>query len=157
MDSTWQGLIAGRSGIRRHPSLDRSFLQDIAGMVDDSRGTGRADPTLAKLAARFLQSPEAAREAWADAGLEHADGPLDPDRVAVAVGSAFGGVDLLEAQQARMRKRNDLSVSPFLAPGLMINQAAGQVSQHLGLYGPSVAPTNACARGATRSSWGRCT
>ena len=46
-----------------------------------------------------------------------------------------------------MRKRHDLSVSPFLAPGLLINQAVGQISQQLGLYGPSVAPSNACATG----------
>ena len=114
--------------------------------LEPDAGTG--DRTLVKLSARFLLlSMKAAREAWADAGLERADGRLDPDRVAVAVGSAFGGVDFLEAQQARMRKRHDLSVSPFLVPGLLINQAAGQIAQHLGLYGPSMAPTNACASG----------
>ena len=63
------------------------------------------------------------------------------------VGSAFGGVDFLEAQQARMRRRQDLSVSPFLVPGLLINQAAGQISQHFRLHGPSAAPSNACASG----------
>jgi 3-oxoacyl-[acyl-carrier-protein] synthase II len=150
MDSSWEGLVAGRSGIRRHPSLaPDAFLQDIAGMVDHLEpDAGTGDRTLFKLSARFLLlSMKAAREAWADAGLERSDGRLDPDRVAVAVGSAFGGVDFLEAQQARMRKRNDLSVSPFLVPGLLINQAAGQISQHLGLYGPSMAPTNACATG----------
>jgi 3-oxoacyl-[acyl-carrier-protein] synthase II len=150
MDSTWKGLVAGRSGIRRHPSLaPDAFLQSIAGMVDHLEpDAGTGDRTLYKLSARFLLlSMKAAREAWADAGIDRADSRLDPDRVAVAVGSAFGGVDFLEAQQARMRKRNDLSVSPFLVPGLLINQAAGQVAQHLGLYGPSMAPTNACATG----------
>ncbi|MDE2507171.1 MAG: beta-ketoacyl-[acyl-carrier-protein] synthase family protein, partial [Planctomycetota bacterium] len=34
-----------------------------------------------------------------------------------------------------------------LVPGLIANQAAGQVAQHLRLYGPSVAPANACASG----------
>ena len=91
---------------------------------------------------------KAAREAWADAGLARSEASFDPQRVAVAVGSAFGGVDFLEAQQARMRKRQDLAVSPFLVPGLLINQAAGQISQHLRLHGPSVAPSNACATGA---------
>jgi 3-oxoacyl-[acyl-carrier-protein] synthase II len=47
-----------------------------------------------------------------------------------------------------MRKRHDLAVSPFLIPGLLINQAAGQISQHLRIHGPSVAPSNACATGA---------
>jgi 3-oxoacyl-[acyl-carrier-protein] synthase II len=150
LESTWQNLIAGRSGIRRHAALDgESFLQDIAGMVDGLEGDAIwADRTVAKLGARFLPlAMRAASEAWADAGLATTASPPDPDRVAVVVGSGFGGIDFLEAQQARMRKRHDLSVSPFLAPGLLINQAVGQISQHLGLYGPSVAPSNACATG----------
>lgn len=150
MDSTWRGLVAGRSGIRRHPALaPDQFLQDIAGMVDHVEpDAGTGDRNVTRLSARFLLlSMQAAREAWADARLKPADARLDPDRVAVAVGSAFGGVDFLEAQQARMRKRDDLAVSPFLVPGLLINQAAGQIAQHLGLFGPSVAPTNACATG----------
>jgi 3-oxoacyl-[acyl-carrier-protein] synthase II len=150
MESTWRGLVAGRSGIRRHPAFSgESFLQDIAGTADHQEpdgGTG--DRSFSKLSARFLLlSMKAAREAWADAGLARSGANLDPDRVAVIVGSAFGGMDFLESQQARMRKRRDLSVSPFLVPGLLINQAAGQIAQHLRLHGPSVAPTNACASG----------
>jgi 3-oxoacyl-[acyl-carrier-protein] synthase II len=150
MDSTWQGLLSGRSGIRRHGALGtESFLQNIAGIIEseelDDEVTDRA---LHKLSARFIQlSMRAARDAWADAGIERCGRPVDPHRVAVVVGSAFGGVDFLESQQTRMRKRQDLSVSPFLMPGLLINQAAGQISQHLRLFGPSVAPSNACASG----------
>jgi 3-oxoacyl-[acyl-carrier-protein] synthase II len=56
-------------------------------------------------------------------------------------------VDLLEAEQARMTRRQSPAVSPFLIPGLVANQAAGQIAQHLRLYGPSLAPANACASG----------
>ncbi len=150
MDSSWQGLLAGRSGIRRHAALGaEAFLQDIAGIVENLEPDARTgDRTLNKLSARFLQlAMKAARDAWADAGIERRGGPADPNRVAVVVGSAFGGVDFLEAQQARMRRRQDLSVSPFLVPGLLINQAAGQIAQHLRLFGPSAAPSNACASG----------
>ncbi|QEH33708.1 3-oxoacyl-[acyl-carrier-protein] synthase 2 [Aquisphaera giovannonii] len=154
MDTTWRALVAGRSGIRRHESLGRdAYLQDVAGLVETLEpdgGTG--DRNVARLSARFiLLALKSAREAWADAGLMKEGSPaspaVDPGRVAIAVGSAFGGVDFLEAQQARMKRRNDLSVSPFLVPGLLINQAAGQVAQNLHLHGPSVAPSNACATG----------
>lgn len=150
MDSTWQELASGRSGIRRVPTFGGdSFLQDIAGTVDrlePDGGTG--DRTVSKLSARFLLlAMKAAREAWSDSGLERSQGSYDPGRAAVVVGSAFGGVDFLEAQQARMRRRQDHSVSPFLVPGLLINQAAGQISQHFRLHGPSAAPSNACASG----------
>ncbi len=150
MDSTWQGLIAGRSGVRRHAGLGpESFLQDLAGLVEDvGPGTAAEDPAIAKLSARFLHlGMRAARAAWSDARLDRRAAALDPHRAAVVMGSAFGGLDLLEAEQARMIKRRSPAVSPYLIPAMLINQAAGQISQHLGLYGPSAAPANACASG----------
>ena len=150
MNSTWRALVEGLSGIRRHGALSGDkFLQDLGGMVDDfGPGTTTEDPAVAKLAARFLHlSMAACRSAWADAGLDRLEGRFDPHRAAVVVGSAFGGLDLLEAEQDRMIKRRSLAVSPYLVPAMIINQAAGQVAQHLRLYGPSAAPANACASG----------
>jgi 3-oxoacyl-[acyl-carrier-protein] synthase II len=149
IETTWRALNAGRSGLRRHPRFAHdTFLQDIAGQVDDfGPGTPAEDPTVARLPARSLHlSMAAARSAWADARLDNHPG-LDPDRVALVVGSALGGLDLLDYEQARMAQRRSLATSPYLVPGLIINQGAGQIAQHLGLYGPSVAPSNACASG----------
>jgi 3-oxoacyl-[acyl-carrier-protein] synthase II len=150
MDATWQGLIEGRSGIRRHVALGSdSFLQDLAGLVEDlGPGTPAEDPAVAKLAARFLHlAMGAARAAWSDAGLDRRQAAIDPHRAAVVMGSAFGGLDLLEVEQARMIKRRSPAISPYLVPAMIINQAGGQIAQHLGLYGPSAAPANACASG----------
>ncbi len=99
LDATWRGLIAGRSGIRRHASLGaETFLQDLAGLVEDfGPGTESEDPAISKLSSRFLHlSMSAARAAWADAGLDRLEGQFDPDRAAVVVGSAFGGLDVLD-------------------------------------------------------------
>ena len=150
MDATWRGLIEGRSGIRRHAALGtESFLQDLGGMVEDfGPGTESEDPAIAKLSARFLHlGMAAARSAWSESGLAGPESGLDPHRAAVVMGSAFGGLDLLEAEQARMARRRSPAISPYLVPAMIINQAAGQVAQHLGLYGPSAAPANACASG----------
>jgi 3-oxoacyl-[acyl-carrier-protein] synthase II len=150
MNSTWQGLIASRSGIRRHPGLGcETYLQDVAGLVPDfGPGSASEDPEIAKLPARFLHlAMAAARAAWNDAGLNHRENSIDRDRAAVVAGSAFGGLDLLEAETARAARRRSLAVSPYLVPGMIINQAAGQIAQHLRLYGPSAAPANACASG----------
>lgn len=145
MDATWEGLVAGRSGISRRPELaGDAYLQDIAGMVEGL--SFDQDLSVAKLEARYIHLAMAsARQAWADAGLEGKG--IDPERVAVVVGSALGGMDLYESESARMARRKSAAVSPYLVPGLIINQAAGQVAQHLGLHGPSVAPANACASG----------
>jgi 3-oxoacyl-[acyl-carrier-protein] synthase II len=150
MGATWEGLIAGRSGIRRHGLLSPDqYLVDLAGMVEDfGPGSASEDPAVSRLAARSIHLALAAsREAWADAGLDRLAGSFDPDRVAVAIGSAFGGMDLYEAEQIKSSRRKSLAASPYLVPGLLINQMAGQVAQHLGLFGPSVAPANACATG----------
>jgi len=150
LDATWAALIAGRSGIRRHASLpSEEYLVDLAGMIEDfGPGSSTEDPAVSRLAARSIHLALAsAREAWADAGLDRLNGAYDPDRVAVAIGSAFGGMDLYEAEQVKSAKRKGLAASPYLIPGLLINQMAGQVAQHLGVFGPSVAPANACATG----------
>lgn len=149
MDATWAGLVAGRSGLRRRESLrPELFLQDVAGMVDDfGPGSRHEDPAVSKLSARSIHlAMAAARDAWGSAGLD-ASVNFDPDRVALVVGSAFGGVDLLEAEAARASQRRSLATSPYLVPGLIINQEAGQIAQHLRLFGPSIAPANACASG----------
>ena len=150
LDATWAGLIAGRSGIKRHASLSPDqYLVDLAGMVEDfGPGSPGEDPAVSRLAARSIHLALAAgREAWADAGLDKLGGCFDADRVAVAIGSAFGGMDLHEAEQIKSARRKSLAASPYLIPGLLINQMAGQVAQAFGLHGPSVAPANACATG----------
>jgi 3-oxoacyl-[acyl-carrier-protein] synthase II len=150
MDSTWQGLVEGRSGVRRHAELkSEAFLQNLGGMVNAfGPGAETEDPAVAKLSARFLHlAMAAAREAYRDSGLDRKEEQIDRDRVAVVVGSAFGGLDLLSAEQERMSHRRSLAASPYLVPGMIINQAAGQIAQHLRLYGPSAAPANACASG----------
>jgi 3-oxoacyl-[acyl-carrier-protein] synthase II len=149
IETTWRRLIAGHSGLRRHPILPpEHFLQDVAGMVEEfGPGTREEDPAVAKLPARSLHlALAAARQAWFDA-IGQRRAAIDPERVAVVVGSALGGIDFLDEEMERMAHRRSLATSPYLIPGLIINQAAGQIAQHLGLHGPSIAPANACASG----------
>ncbi len=152
MASTWRGLIDGRSGICRHSGacLPTCSCRTSAGVVEDfGPGTASEDPAIAKLGSRFIHlSMAAARAAWADSGLDRTSttGSI-AHRAAVVIGSAFGGLDLLETEQDRMRHRKSLAVSPYLVPAMIINQPAGQIAQHLRLYGPSAAPANACASG----------
>ncbi len=149
LDSTWDGLIAGRSGLRRHESLaPQSYLQAIGGMVENfGPGTDSVDPAIEKLPVRSIHlALAAARAAVSDAGL-HGEMDFDPHRVAVVVGSSMGGMDLIHAEQTRMLQRKTLKADPYLIPGFIVNMAASQIAQHLGFHGPSVAPSNACATG----------
>src|SRR5271157_2100150 len=107
LDSTWDGLIAGRSGLRRLESLcSKSFLQVVGGVVDNfGPGTDFVDPAVEKLPVRSIHlALAAARDALRDAGL-HPEMDYDPHRVAVVVGSSMGGMDLIHAEQKRMLER----------------------------------------------------
>ena len=155
LDVTWEGLVAGRSGLKRHPDrLDPSrYLQDIAGLVDGvGPGSPDEDPSIARLGSRFVHlGLRAARHAWREAGLEDREPPRD--RVAVVVGSGLGGMDLYHEEGRRLAGRKSLATGPYLVPGLIANQAAGQVAQQLGLHGPSLTPANACATGGHAVAW----
>ena len=104
LESTWQNLIAGRSGIRRHPSLDgESFLQDIAGMVDGLEGdTIWADRYGVKSWEHgFCFAGVESRErrvgrCWFEYDHELARSP--PGRRGRGI-RRWGGIDFLEAQQ----------------------------------------------------------
>ncbi len=149
MESTWTGLIAGKSGLRRQPSLERGkHLQVIAGMVENfGPGTSNADPAIALLEVRSIHlAMAAARAAWSDARLGEAD--VDPLRVALVIGTGIGGVDVLEDERTRSAGQTGLKTCPYMIPGLILNQAASQIAQHLRLHGPSFTPSNACASGA---------
>ena len=92
LDTTWNALLAGRSGIKRHSELlpPDKFLQDIAGVVEDfGPGSTSEDPAVSRLGARSIHfGLAAARSAWTDAGLNGHG--YDPDRVGLVVGSAMG-------------------------------------------------------------------
>lgn len=148
LESTWKGLLDGRSGLRRQPRLEAGpFLQPIAGLVEDPPGPmDDIEKAVSKLEARYIPlGVRAARQAWTNAGLDAFDG--DRDRVAIVVGSGLGGMDFYHEEQARSAARKNLAASPYLVPSLVINQPAGQIAQALRIFGPSLAPANACASG----------
>lgn len=88
----------------------------------------------------------AAREAVTDARLDPA--AWDATRVGVVLGSIFGGAGTLWEQQSRLRDRGPEHVSALMHPMSMTNTAAGETAMDLGIQGPSLAVTTACAAGA---------
>src|SRR4051794_18092786 len=76
LESTWDGLVAGRSGLRRHAAFDPArYRTDVLGLVEGfGPGSGAEDPAVAKLEVRAIHlAMAAARDAWADAGLAGGD------------------------------------------------------------------------------------
>ncbi|MEO7118943.1 MAG: beta-ketoacyl-[acyl-carrier-protein] synthase family protein, partial [Candidatus Limnocylindrales bacterium] len=87
--------------------------------------------------------------AMADAALAMGTrGAPRPDRVAVYVGSALGGIAYAESQHERYLERGIRSVAPNLALAVFGGAAPANVGIALGLHGPILSTTNSCASGA---------
>ncbi|MDR7519396.1 MAG: beta-ketoacyl-ACP synthase II [Armatimonadota bacterium] len=144
---TWQALCAGRSGVGRITLFDPSALPvQIAAEVKgfdpapyvDARSAGRLERfTVFALAASI--------QAMADAGLRMND--ADPDRIGVVMNTGGGGMSLVERETAVLAERGPRRVSPLFVPMMMPNIGACQISISLGLRGPVITSTAACAAG----------
>jgi 3-oxoacyl-[acyl-carrier-protein] synthase II len=146
--STWDALLAGRSGARR---LDADWAADLPVQI---AAPVAVEPTevLDRVEARTLDRAQqfalvAAREAWADAGFGDTT-TVDPDRLGVAVASGIGGVLTLLAQYDVLRERGARRVSPHTVPMLMPNGPAATVGLELTARAGVHAPVSACASGA---------
>lgn len=150
VDSLWQGLLAGHSGVRRIDDLMASHA--------------RADELPTKIAAPMAVSPDqvlprvqarrmdrcqqaalvAAQQAWAQAGSPQ----VDPARLAVVIGMGVGGVTTLLSQNDVLDERGPTRISPLTVPMLMPNGPAAWVSIEYGARAGVYIPVSACASGA---------
>jgi 3-oxoacyl-[acyl-carrier-protein] synthase II len=147
VEQTWQGMLAGRSGIRRVDRFDPSaFASQIAGCVPDFDTTAVLDAREARRLDRVVQlAVVSAAEAIRDAGLDF--GSEDTTRVGVVVSSGSGGIGSLADAFAAMAERGPSRISPFVAHQMLVDGAAGQISIVYGLKGPNLAVVSACATG----------
>lgn len=138
-----EGLLSGRSGVRLLEGEPWDQLPArLAATVDL---TGRLDRVEARTLDRVQQlALVAAREAWADAGSPE----VEPERLAVIVGSGIGGALTILGQADVLREFGPRRVSPHLVPMLMPNGPAATVGLELGARGGVHTPVSACASGA---------
>ena len=144
--ATWEGAVAGRSGVDFIRSFDASgYPVRIASEVKNFDPVAVVGPKDARrLERNVVLAVAAAREAWSDAGV---DG-VDPARAGILVGSAVGGLMGVLAQDEVRRERGHSRVSPWFLPNVLVDSASGQIAIDLGLRGPNYAPVSACATGS---------
>jgi 3-oxoacyl-[acyl-carrier-protein] synthase II len=145
--TTWESLVAGRSGIARISSFDPSDLAtQFAGEVKGFDPRAHFDVKEARRLERFVQfAVVAAREAIADAHLEINES--NGENIAVVVGSGVGGAVSIADQVKIMETKGPRRVSPFFIPMILVDTAPGQIAIEFGIKGPNMAVVSACATG----------
>jgi 3-oxoacyl-[acyl-carrier-protein] synthase II len=151
VDSTWQSLLAGRSGVQ---SLTQEWAAALPARI---AAWAVVDPAtlIDRVQARRLDRCEqfalvAAREAWAHAGSP----AVDSDRLGVVVSSGIGGVASTLSAYDTLREKGWQRLSPFTIPMLMPNGSAGWIGIELGATAGVHTTVSACASGAEAIGYG---
>jgi 3-oxoacyl-[acyl-carrier-protein] synthase II len=144
---TWEALRAGKSGVARITRFDPSNLPvQIASEVKGFDPTRYVDAKSASRLERFTQFALAvATDALADARITV--GNADAERIGVVMNTGGGGTSLVEHETIVLHERGPRRVSPLFIPMMMSNIGSCQVSIALGLRGPVLTSTAACASG----------
>ena len=142
---TWEALLDGRSGIA---VLEQDWAEqlpvNIAGQVTADLSAHLSTREMKRMDRCGQLALIAAREAWVQAGAPEAD----PERFAVVIGSAYGGLGSTIEQDRVLAASGPRKVSPHTLTRLMANGPAAWVSIDLGARGGARTPVSACASGA---------
>ncbi|MDE0987890.1 MAG: beta-ketoacyl-ACP synthase II [Pseudomonadales bacterium] len=154
LESSWQGLTAGTSGIAPIQSFDTTdYSVRFGGHVPEFDISEYLPPKEARRMDGFMQfGLVAGIQAMRDSGLEVTD--ENRDRIGVAVGSGIGGIVTIETCHDVVNSRGPAKVSPFFVPSCIINMIAGHLSIMYGLQGPNIAITTACTTGTHNIGFG---
>ena len=147
VEKLWQGLLAGRSGIRKIERFDASNLPcQIAGEIPDFVTTDHIPAKEARRMSRASQIALAAIQmAVENAGLEE---PLaNNERIGVSLGTAVGGLERSIEGARAYREEGPNKVNPFTIPASIANMSAFHISERYKAYGPSMCLVTACATG----------
>lgn len=150
----WSALMNGQSAVGRTQDEQLARYAPVMAQIHDFDPANHLPRKLVKDTDRFTQlALTAAAEALLDAGLKTAaDAPwvrgVDGDTVGIAVGSALGGVQTLDAAAAALSQNPAGRVSPRVVPKSLPNAAAGALAIYHGARGPVMTTTTACAASA---------
>ena len=148
VETAWQNLLAGKSGIGRITKFDASDVScQIAGEVKDFDISQYLPAKEARRMDSFIHYGIAgALQAIQDARLDEF-AELDKDRVGVNIGSGIGGLPLIEETSRNVVAGGARKINPFFIPGSLINLISGHITILKGNRGHNYGIVSACASG----------
>ena len=147
VDSTWENILAGKSGIDTVTLFDtQEYNTKIAGEVKNFLVEDYIPRKEAKKMDRFIQLGIAAGiQALRDSNLLVTND--NAPRVGISVGSGIGGLPLIEENHKKLLNGGPKKVSPFFVPSTITNMISGFLSIMEGLKGPNLNVVTACTTG----------
>ena len=149
VESTWEGMVAGRSGVGTITAFDPSRLDaQNAGEVKDFDSSAILDKKEMRRTDRYIQfGLVSARQAMDQAGLPARMEGREAERTGVIFGTGLGGVGTLVDGISINALRGPDRISPFFIPMGIPNVGAGQIAISFGMIGPNFTTVSACATG----------
>ena len=144
VSSSWEGILAGRSGIATITDYDVSaYSTRFAGLIKDFDASQWLGPKEVRKTDPFIHyGIAAAKQALQQSGLEVTD--ANRERIGICIGSGIGGIGTIEREVNVLSQKGPRRVSPFFVPASIINMISGYLSIELGITGPNLAVVTAC-------------
>ncbi|HET9202327.1 MAG TPA: beta-ketoacyl-ACP synthase II [Acidimicrobiia bacterium] len=148
--STWEGMLAGRSGVGPITQFDADgYRTTIAAEVSGWEPEKHFDKREVRRVDRFAQFfLVAVRQAMEQAGISYSDDDPAATRAGVVVGAGFGGMGSFIDEIVTLTERGPDRVSPTGVPRVIPNMAAGLASIEHNLLGPVSCVVTACSASA---------
>lgn len=144
VETYWNNLIAGQSGIDTIKSFDPSELAvQFAGEIKNFVPTDYLEKDLVRKTDPFMQYAYiAAEEALKQSGLT-----IEPERTGIVMGTAMAGVATTAFTQDALSGASHKKVGPRFIPKILGNIAAANIAIDYNIQGPSFTVSTACSSG----------
>ncbi|MHB8843507.1 MAG: beta-ketoacyl-ACP synthase II [Nitrospirota bacterium] len=145
--TSWEGQIAGRSGIGPITQFDdKDIPTQIAGEVNGFDPAQYIEAKEIKKMDRFIHLAIAASQMAMD-DAKFVITPDNADRIGVIAGAGIGGLPAIERSYRAYMEKGYRRITPFFIPMSIINELAGHISMRFGAKGPNISVVTACATG----------
>jgi len=144
-NSFFEGLVQGRSGVRRISQFDSSSLSiQIAAEIADYDPNDYFPSKRQDMLDKFAQfALIAAGEAMESSGITVRD--EERPRFGVVMGSGLGGAGSYDAGYHNLYAKQLTRLHPFTIPRIMHNAATSHLCMEFGAQGPALATATACS------------
>ncbi len=147
VEQTWQGLLAGRSGVGKITGFDASALPvriaaEVKGFDPNETFGRRRARHLDRVVQLALVATKEAIEA------SKLDVASIPERAGVVYASGIGGIQTLEEGVRTLITRGAEWVNPYVVPMMIPNMAAGEIAMEWQLLGYNSCTVTACSASA---------